>query len=159
MLFLFSNSSINNKLLVSIVLKLILETFDITIVQRSPSNSKSYISDLKIVAPLRLKCEFLRVATHRVALRGAATQRTTQHDAERRDATRRSATRRGSWLVARGSWLVARGSWLVARGSWLVARGSWLVARGSWFVARGSWLGCDRRTDEYGPEYSESVEE
>ena len=117
MLFLFSNSSINNKLLVSIVLKLILETFDITIVQRSPSNSKSYISDLKIVAPLRLKCEFLRVATHRVALRGAATQRTTQHDAERRDATRRNATRRGSWIVDRGS-LEARGSWLVARGSW-----------------------------------------
>ena len=99
-LFLFSNSSINNKLLFSIVLKLILETFDITINQRSPSNSKSYISDLKIAAPLRLKCEFLRVATHRVALRGAATQRTTQ-----RDATQRGEAR-GSWLVARGSWLV-----------------------------------------------------
>ena len=98
-------------ILLSIVLKLILESFDITIVQRSPSNSKTYISDSKIAAPLRLKCEFLRVATHRAALRDAATQRTTQHDVERRDATRRNATRRGSWLVARGSWLVARGSW------------------------------------------------
>ena len=77
---------------------------------------------MKIAAPLRLKCEFLRVATHRVALRGAATQRTTQYDVERRDATRRNATRRGSRLVARGSWLVVRGSWPVARGSWFVVR-------------------------------------
>ena len=117
-LFLFSNSSINNTLSLSIVLKLIQETFDITIAQRSPSNSKSYISDLKIAAPLRLKCEFLRVATHRVALRGAATQRTTQHDVERRDATQRNAAR----LVALGSWLMARGFWLVACGSWFVVR-------------------------------------